>query len=504
MWQSQQVDAFKAIKASIVTAPILKYYDVDGPVTIQSDASQSGLGATLLQNGQPVAFASRSLTAPELNYAQIEKECLAILFACCRFDQYLHGRDKIYVQTDHKPLVPIFKKSIHLAPKRLQRMMLRLQKYNLQVEFLPGVEMYIADMLSRAYVKCSEVHPDNVEAYQIFQLFEEISTINQLQYVNMSDGTSQQVKACTSSDATLQCLMNTVMTGWPDTRDHVPVSIREYWTYREDITVQDGVMFKGMRVIIPQAMRAQMVARAHSSHLGVDACVRRAREVLFWPGMAQDIRDKIQTCDVCNDFAAKQQKEPLMTHKIPETPWAKVGQDLFSLQGENYLVTVDFYSDYMEVDHLSDTTAATVVETTKSHFARHGIADMVTDNGPQYTSEEFSRFTREWQFTHTTSSPLHSQSNGKSESAVEIAKNIIKKAKRANQDIQLALLEWRNTPDLTGISPVQKLYSRRTKTLIPTANVLLKPRMRWTRNWTRNCMLPLSLTRCLPLMICCP
>ena len=124
-----------------------------------------------------------------------------------------------------------------------------------------------------------------------------------------------------------------------------------------------------------------------------------------------------------------------MTHKIPDTPWSKVGQDLFLLGKENYLVTVDFYSDYFELDLLKDTTAETVINATKSHFARHGIADMVTDNGPQYSSEQFATFSHEWEFQHTTSSPLHSQSNRKSESAVKIAKNLVKKAKRDNKDV---------------------------------------------------------------------
>lgn len=164
-----------------------------------------------------------------------------------------------------------------------------------------------------------------------------------------------------------------------------------------------------------------------------------------------------------------------MTHKIPETPWSKVGQDLFTEGGENYLVTVDFYSDYFELDLLADTTAESVIKATKCHFARHGIADMVTDNGPQYSSTLFTKFAHEWEFQHITSSPLHSQSNGKSESAVKIAKNLVKKAKRDNKDLQMSLLEWRNTPDSNGLSPVQKLMSRRTRTTIPTTEALLKP-----------------------------
>ena len=173
MWESQQEKAFQAIKNMITTAPVLKYYDVASETTIQCDASESGLGATLLQNGQPVAFASRSLSTAECNYAQIEKECLAIVFAGSRFNQHLHGRELTTVESDHKPLVPIFQKSLHSAPKRLQRMLLRLQKYNLHVKYLPGSQMYIADMLSRAYLQVDHTQHENIPEYQIFQLKQE-------------------------------------------------------------------------------------------------------------------------------------------------------------------------------------------------------------------------------------------------------------------------------------------------------------------------------------------
>lgn len=315
--------------------------------------------------------------------------------------------------------------------------------------------MYIADMLSRAFLRVDHSKHENVPEYQIFQLsqerhlFQEIAVINQVDNMRLSEGTHQQIKQCTVADAALQSLMNTIMTGWPQTKDEVPVCNCEYWNYKEELTVQDGVLFKGMKVIIPTSMRSQMIARVYSSHLGPDA-----RDVLFWPGMAGQIKDQVQCCKVCNDFLARQQKEPLMTHKIPETPWTKVGQDLFTVGGENYLVTVDFYSDYFELDLLADTTTESVIKATKRHFARHGIANMVTDNGPQYSSALFAKFAHEWELQHITSSPLHSQSNGKSELAVKIAKNLVKKAKQENKDLQMSLLEWRNTPDSNGLSPV--------------------------------------------------
>ena len=119
---------------------MLKYYDVQEPVAVQCDASEHGLLVALLQNGQPVVFASRSLSQTERKYTQVEKECLAIVFPCERFTQYLDGREKITVETDHKSLQCIFQKSILSAPCHLQSMLLRRQRFNLDVNYKPGTQ----------------------------------------------------------------------------------------------------------------------------------------------------------------------------------------------------------------------------------------------------------------------------------------------------------------------------------------------------------------------------
>ena len=136
-------------------------------MVVQCNAQEQGLGAALLQNGQPIAFASRSLSQTERQYAQIEKECLAIVFSCERFRQYLAGRENITVETDHKPLQSIFRKSILSAPCHLQLMLLRLQHFNLDVNYKPGTQMFIADHLSRASLKATEKTQDN---FQVFAL----------------------------------------------------------------------------------------------------------------------------------------------------------------------------------------------------------------------------------------------------------------------------------------------------------------------------------------------
>ncbi len=112
--------------------------------------------------------------------------------------------------------------------------------------------------------------------------------------MHLSSATYQQIKTSTSTDVALQTLMSTVMTGWPDSHDDVPVSIREYWTYRDEITAQDGVLYKGMKVIIPKVLRKDMMNRTHASHQhdqGAAACAQRARDVLFWPGMSAGIQE---------------------------------------------------------------------------------------------------------------------------------------------------------------------------------------------------------------------
>ena len=293
-WQSQQEEAFQSLKKMITMSPVLKFYDVTEEVTIQYDASEKGLGATLLQKGQPVAFASQSLSKSEQKYAQIEKECLAIVFSCERFNQYIHGRDYTVIHTDYRPLIPIFTKPIYNAPKRLQRMLLRLQKYSLKVLYCPGKEMYKAEMLSRAYLK--ETASKITSEYQIFnlsqenKLYKEIQDIDPAEHVRVSEGGLVKIRAATEQDAMLQELAATIRQGWPESKTDAPLTIRAYWPFRDELTEHDKLIYKGTKIIIPKSLQAEMKQRIHHSHQGADVSVRRARDVIFWPGMASEIR----------------------------------------------------------------------------------------------------------------------------------------------------------------------------------------------------------------------
>ena len=140
---------------------------------------------------------------------------------------------------------------------------------------------------------------------------------------------------------------------------------------------------------------------------------------------------------------------------------------------------MDYYSNFTEVGQQRETTSRQVIERCKSHFARHGIPDVfVTDNGPQFSSGKFSKFSSDYQFQHHTSSPHYPRSNGKVEKAVQTVKNLLRKAQVENRDFHLALLDLRNSPTNDDIgSPVQRLIGCRTKTLLPTTDNLLRPKI---------------------------
>jgi len=151
LWSNNHENAFNSAKNLIASATTLCYYDATLPVTLQVDASEDAIGGVLLQNDQPVCFTSHTLNSTE-NYAQIEKECLAIVSCMDKWHQYLYGKHDITVHTDHQPLETIFKKPLNKAPRRLQRMMLKLQRYQFSVRYKKGKELYVADTLSRAAI----------------------------------------------------------------------------------------------------------------------------------------------------------------------------------------------------------------------------------------------------------------------------------------------------------------------------------------------------------------
>ena len=470
IWDAQHDEAFKKMKELITQepGPVLTYFDPSKELRLQVDASKYGLGAVLLQEGKPIGYASKSLSDSEINYAQIEKELYAILFGCKRFHQYIYGRHTI-VESDHKPLESIMRKPLAAAPPRLQRMILQLQRYDFTIIHKPGKDIPVADTLSR---KSLSDQDDSLREGMDMQVHTVYSSLP------VSDTKLKEIRAETEKDTQLMILRKTVKEGWPEERRMCPQSIVEYWNYRDELSQMNDIIFKGEKIIIPTSLRAEMLSRIHAGHMGIEKCKQRARDILFWPGINKQIEEMVGKCPTCLEHRPSNTKEPMISHKIPDRPWQTVATDLFTWNNENYIIIVDYYSRYFELDKLHSTTASAVIHKMKATFARHGVPEtVISDNGPQYSCKEFQAFASAWEFTHVTTSPHYPQSNGLAEKTVQISKSLMEKAKADQRDAYLSLLEYRNTPVDNFRSPAQLLMSRRLRSILPSTHQQLQPKV---------------------------
>ena len=234
-WTESQEKSFNSLKTLATQSPVLRYFDVNKPVKISVDASSEGLGAVLLQEDQPVAYASKALSRSQRNCAQIE--CI-------------YGLKEMQVETDHKPLESILRKPLHQTPMRLQRMILQIQKYPLVVTYRPGKELLIADTLSRAYL------PDEDP-----NILDEELEVNLVNTLPISENKLELIKHETQQDFSLQQLKQVVLTGWPDKQHKCPPATTPYWNCRDEISMHDDILFQGERVVIPKKLQYEISFR---------------------------------------------------------------------------------------------------------------------------------------------------------------------------------------------------------------------------------------------------
>ena len=423
IWSKVQDGAFNKAKQLISSGPVLSYYDLDKPVVLQTDASDYALGGALLQPNnkgklQPVAFTSSSMSPTEQRYSQIEKECLAICNCFQKFDQWPYGKSDIEVHTDHQPLETTMKKPFNKAPARLQRMLMKLQRYRFNLTYKRGPTLHLADTLSRAALP----HPisSRVTHFNVFRMEVESSELSR--NARLEESTENHLREGTSKDITLTALYKVIVHGWPEDRSVISESLRPYWTYRDELSVQNGIIYKGTQVMVPQSMHKEMLRKIHVNHFGAESNIRMAREVLFWPGMRKSIQDMCDACGTCAQYGTTAPKEPMRSLPIRTRLWQMVSQYICELHNRSYLVTVCHFSDWIEVDQLGDTLSSMVIDKTKAHFARYGVPAIChTDNGPQFINEQYRSFSVEYGFKHPTLSPFYLKGNGRAEAAVKVA-----------------------------------------------------------------------------------
>jgi len=468
-WLPVHAEAFKTLKESVKKAPVLATFNSKVPIVIQADASQNGIGCVLLQNGQPVAMASRSLTETEKLYAQVEKELLALVFAAEKFAKYIWGMPNVLFHTDHQPLVSIFKKPMHsISNNRIKKLRLKMMEFNPVVEYLPGKHMHIADLLSRQFLD-DLVHDDP----EMLEVVHEVTM-----HIPMSPEIGAEFRQATAEDAGLSAVIQLYNEGWPNSRKKVPIDARPYWQFRNDLFAEDGLVIMGERIVVPLSLRRKVLKRLHKSHLGTEKTKLRARQILYWPGMSNDITTTVQQCRICERYSANNKREPLTPHQIPDLPFQKISVDILELDSKSSLVVEDNLSKWLEVRRLTSKSSKSVIETLRSIFATHGIPEIIFGDNNPLNSQECKEFAHEIGSTIKTSSPEYPRSNGLAEKGVHIAKQIMRKIRDDGTHLSDALLEYNNTP-LSGlnISPAQILMSRRCRTAVPTLRESLKPKV---------------------------
>ncbi|CAB3997498.1 Retrovirus-related Pol poly from transposon [Paramuricea clavata] len=456
-WNENYQRAFDEVKQAISEEITLNYFDSTKEVVLQVDASTKGLGAALIQEGKPVAFASKSLTDVETRYANIEREMLAVVYGCERFHTYLFGRPVI-VHTDHKPLESIHLKHLTSAPPRLQRMLLRLQPYDLTIKYIPGKDMLLADALSRlSPEEKNPVKDMNVEIHEVCPQF--------------SSEMIEKVKLETTSDQELMMLKTIVHEGWPTSIKEVPQVLKPYWCYRDEISIENGILMKGQRIIIPSTLQVEILGKLHAAHQGAEKTKLRARTSVFWRKMNEDIDKITKSCRTCQEFQPTQTRQPLIPTEIPPRPWHTIATDLFYLDNTEYLLVSDYYSKYPFVRKIpkGQSNSKTIIAILKQIFSEQGIPEVVrSDNGPHYSSKDYREIANEYGFQIVTSSPHYPRSNGYIESQVKTVKAILAKAKKTETDPNIALLCLRSTPiDNTLPSPAELLMKRKLKDNLP-------------------------------------
>ena len=251
------------------------------------------------------------------------------------------------------------------------------------------------------------------------------------------------------------------MVGWPEHRQSCPIDLHQFWNFRDEIAVHDGILMKGNRAIISKACQPEILCQIHTGDQGIEKCRLSARQAVYWCGIDKDIEDMVKRCAACQHHQFSNPKETIIQQEALRF-WEVRSADLLYWNNSNYLLMVDHYSSHFVLRKLSSTRSPDVIRKLETIFSEFGIPrKVISDNGPQYAAQDFKNFSIKYAFEHTTSSPHYHQANGKVERFVATVKNTLQKCKETNEDPVLALLAVRNTPTATDLpSPAQLMFQR--------------------------------------------
>lgn len=446
-WSPECEKAFAEVKKSLLSPLMVHHYDPTLPIVVSADASPFGVGAMLahrLPDGRevPVAHASRTMTATETRYPQVEREALALLFAVRKFHTYIYGREFI-LRTDHQPLTKIFGSKRGLpttSVNRLHNYAVTLMAYRFTIEYVRGEAFSEVDGLSRLPLKDEKASEEEKEVtLRLNVVFKE--KLSELPVK------ADAVAEATKKDQLLQRVVRFHQQGWPNRLTGADKEkLLPFFKIRYELAVMHDCILWGLRTIIPEALRQQVLRQLHESHPGKVGMQRLARRYLWWPGLDADVQRVVNECDKCIRCLPDPPRSPPQPWIDAVRPWQRIHVDFAGpFEGAMWLIVIDAHSRWPEVAKMSigQTTTAHVIFELSKLFARYGFAEtVVSDNGRQFASDAFAEWCRSHGVTHRRTTPYQPQSNGLAERFVGSFKQAMLKSGGGEEGTEVRALKY--------------------------------------------------------------
>lgn len=487
-WSSACQNSFEEFKNILESDLLLTHYDPSLPIRVAADASNVGIGAyiahTFPDGSEKVVFhAARALTETEKKYSQIEKEALGLVFAVKKFHRFIYGR-KFKLLTDHQPLLAIFgsKKGIPIyTANRLQRWALTLMLYNFEIEYISTNSFGFVDVLSRLINSHEKPEDEYIIACTTLETDIEEDLQNNINFLPL---TYNMITKATQQSKVLTQVKEFIRNGWPATNKQLQNSnclteLQQFFNRRESLwLINDNIMY-GERLVIPTGFHKRVLRQLHRGHPGIQRMKAVARSYVYWPNIDQDIEFYVKQCHNCANAARAPVKNTLQSWSYPAAPMERIHVDIAGpCNDKYYFVIVDAFSKWPEIFQTSRITTSEIIEKLNSVFARYGNPKhIVSDNGTQFTSAEFTNFLQSRGINHYRTAPYHPQSNGQAERFVDTLKRALKKLQQEGtnaENLETFLQTYRSTPNRSapqGLSPAELFLGRKIATVLD----LLKP-----------------------------
>ena len=433
-------------------------YQMNKPLFVTADASKDGIGYVLSHDQhqrEVVWLGSRVLSQAEARYSNIEREALAVVEAVKYFHKFLCGR-RFTIISDHRPLQFIFnaKSASERISARLQRWVITLGAYDYQLVYKKGEQMFAADVLSRL------PRPESLSITPVVNLLD----INSLS--EFSSGSSLLRRIAVYSDKTMKLLKRYIINGWPT---YLPKPMYQWSKERSEYSIQDGIVYRGLRVVVPSFFRREILTLLHENHPGILKMIRLARQYFWWPSIDADVNRHVQRCTICQMNARKRIKANLASWPEAKDFWERVHVDVAYFLHHKFLVLVDAATKWVDVHLLTSNSSSAAVSALRRSFKYVGLpCILVSDNGTNFVSAEFEGFLRDNFVEHICSPPGHHQSNGQAERVIQELKFFLRKSGSTVKDIERAVIQFclhqNTTPAANGSVATDFVFNRSLRT----------------------------------------